>query len=504
MSEPYPLSSLWRMVIEHTQDIAAYMKIPQSHDYGVLRLGVYRLAATFFNQVLLIVDVAARAVHSLAQCARPPATRPVAGAAEEPRATLFPGTGANFDARLSSASGLVPCAAGEGMVLQPCSYREGLPCEWFFDGSGAYERDEPKSQGELFCGDVTANPFYSLFTELPPTQREALYDDVSFERELLGELGPADGPPLSPQSSYEQQRQGGARCGYDYASQRSVVYYANQSQSQNPDQSHNQLDEYHPLQNQLTPDSGTFFDAPRGAESGAVLKDYVADPIYDSCLTPPYGMVDMSSVPMPANVAASKLHSPQPRRQSLSSVSSGSLTGDLACDIHHPQPQHQLQLQLQHQLQLQRALPHPHQHAPQHVPPHTQQPQSQLHARPDSTRLPHVCPYCAAEFRVKGYLTRHIKKHAIKKAYTCPFFGADSKHRCHSSGGFSRRDTYKTHLKSRHFIYPVGTSCRARSSTPGRCAGCSAEFDRNEDWIEKHICTGQCPAIQRISPSASL
>ena len=60
------------------------------------------------------------------------------------------------------------------------------------------------------------------------------------------------------------------------------------------------------------------------------------------------------------------------------------------------------------------------------------------------------CPSCDAEFRVRGYLTRHMKKHSTKKAYTCPFHDKsiyvdenNITHKCHSSGGFSRRDTYK-------------------------------------------------------------
>lgn len=71
------------------------------------------------------------------------------------------------------------------------------------------------------------------------------------------------------------------------------------------------------------------------------------------------------------------------------------------------------------------------------------------------------CPHCDVNFKIRGYLTRHLKKHAVKKAYSCPFYKYsiyvdenNLTHKCHPNGGFSRRDTYKTHLKSRHFKYP--------------------------------------------------
>ena len=31
------------------------------------------------------------------------------------------------------------------------------------------------------------------------------------------------------------------------------------------------------------------------------------------------------------------------------------------------------------------------------------------------------CPSCDASFKVKGYLTRHLKKHSTSKAFECPF-----------------------------------------------------------------------------------
>ena len=41
-----------------------------------------------------------------------------------------------------------------------------------------------------------------------------------------------------------------------------------------------------------------------------------------------------------------------------------------------------------------------------------------------------------------------------------------------SSGGFSRRDTFKTHLKALHFVYPAGTKSLERNFKSGRCGGC--------------------------------
>lgn len=106
-----------------------------------------------------------------------------------------------------------------------------------------------------------------------------------------------------------------------------------------------------------------------------------------------------------------------------------------------------------------------------------------------------VCPECDAAFKIKGYLTRHIKKHATTKAYTCPFYDPNSEHPCHPNGGFSRRDTYKTHLKARHFIYPPGTRSQSRGKVSGKCQGCGISYDCNEDWVEDHIQSETCPGV---------
>jgi len=144
-----------------------------------------------------------------------------------------------------------------------------------------------------------------------------------------------------------------------------------------------------------------------------------------------------------------------------------------------------------------------------------------------------VCSVCHASFKVKSYLTRHIKKHRVEKPYTCPFYASepetdseldsdtDEGHRagesvkedgrgdgsgtkkrrlgtkCHPTGGFSRRDTFKTHLRALHFIYPTGTKSGNRSHVSGRCAGCFKEFKNYNEWLCKHIETNQCPAMVR-------
>lgn len=112
-----------------------------------------------------------------------------------------------------------------------------------------------------------------------------------------------------------------------------------------------------------------------------------------------------------------------------------------------------------------------------------------------SKEYPFVCPHCSGAFRIRGYLTRHMKKHAINKAYQCPFYNCEEKTPCHPTGGFSRRDTYKTHLKARHFLYPPGTRSENRAKAKGMCRGCGAKFESNERWVEEHIHSRQCPGL---------
>lgn len=128
-----------------------------------------------------------------------------------------------------------------------------------------------------------------------------------------------------------------------------------------------------------------------------------------------------------------------------------------------------------------------------------------------------ICHYCDAKFYVRGYLTRHIKKHAIVKAYKCPFYRkpnstlqsktfvtfvtsirrpiGNNNSTCHPTGGFSRRDTYKTHLKTRHIVYPAGIKPAERSKVGGHCTQCG-EFTKDlNNWVEEHIENGKCTGL---------
>ncbi|ODV87867.1 hypothetical protein CANARDRAFT_5179 [[Candida] arabinofermentans NRRL YB-2248] len=135
----------------------------------------------------------------------------------------------------------------------------------------------------------------------------------------------------------------------------------------------------------------------------------------------------------------------------------------------------------------------------------------------EKTRTEHIyqCHKCDASFKVKSYLTRHLKKHSTEKAFVCPFHSSQgvqtlvddtpgdlesqsinkSGTNCHPTGGFSRRDTFKIHLKALHFVYPTGTKSAERNDTSGRCAGCFKEFKNNNVWLEDHVAQNQCPAM---------
>lgn len=117
--------------------------------------------------------------------------------------------------------------------------------------------------------------------------------------------------------------------------------------------------------------------------------------------------------------------------------------------------------------------------------------QNKVRQKPKS----YECPYCHAKFRLRGYLTRHLKKHSKKKAYKCPFYDPNADPKCHATGGFSRRDTYKTHLKARHFKYPPGVKSGERRGMMGWCSACGEKFLNNEIWVERHIEAGQCPGL---------
>lgn len=131
----------------------------------------------------------------------------------------------------------------------------------------------------------------------------------------------------------------------------------------------------------------------------------------------------------------------------------------------------------------------------------------------DASDAKYKCHFCTAKFKVKGYLTRHLKKHNLAKAFVCPFYQELSNRecnpskknvisgtKCHPTGGFSRRDTYKTHLKALHFIYPPGTKSSERNSIGGNCAGCFLYFENNLRWLEDHIEKGACTKV--VNPVA--
>ncbi|RKP30462.1 hypothetical protein METBISCDRAFT_23280 [Metschnikowia bicuspidata] len=112
------------------------------------------------------------------------------------------------------------------------------------------------------------------------------------------------------------------------------------------------------------------------------------------------------------------------------------------------------------------------------------------------------CPHCESEFRVRSYLTRHLRKHTNAMAYVCPFYQDDDEPcgekagaKCHPTGGFSRKDTFKTHLRALHFIYPPRTRSKERSTLGGRCAGCFQYFHNNTVWLQNHIEPGLCPGF---------
>lgn len=126
--------------------------------------------------------------------------------------------------------------------------------------------------------------------------------------------------------------------------------------------------------------------------------------------------------------------------------------------------------------------------------------ESETHSSGDE-ELKYKCDQCDSKFKVKSYLTRHRRKHNNANAFVCPFFEAEdlqdtkSGTRCHHTGGFSRRDTYKTHLKALHFIYPPGTRSSDRTTISGRCAGCFDYFENNATWLKSHIEGNQCKGV---------
>lgn len=127
----------------------------------------------------------------------------------------------------------------------------------------------------------------------------------------------------------------------------------------------------------------------------------------------------------------------------------------------------------------------------------------------DNSR-PHTCQVCGRGFARPNDLFRHQKSHRGDAPFRCPLFVKPSinsrpdpssgnlEPACHQTGGFSRCDTYKNHLKAMHFEYPAGTKKRDRNGMSGRCKGCGLSFQSTEDWITEHIEKHECEGIKRI------
>ncbi|SCU93005.1 LAME_0F02322g1_1 [Lachancea meyersii CBS 8951] len=165
------------------------------------------------------------------------------------------------------------------------------------------------------------------------------------------------------------------------------------------------------------------------------------------------------------------------------------------------------------------------------------------HLNPDNK--PHKCPTCGRGFARSNDLQRHRARHLkdeivsgnnclslgshdrsmdtdtecitsdgatcyasesqmAKGAFRCPYNAviiqqdmakhSDERHslnfvpsQCHSTGVFSRCDTYKNHLKALHFEYPLGTRKRDRSSNCGKCRHCQQEYSNVNEWLDDHV-----------------
>lgn len=160
----------------------------------------------------------------------------------------------------------------------------------------------------------------------------------------------------------------------------------------------------------------------------------------------------------------------------------------------------------------------------------------------DAKARPFKCAFCFRGFARNNDLQRHQKKHLLERnlnestkgsvaaseqlmsflnaknskkknnnnvcatplGFQCPFFlNNDDEigypddedyvpNRCHTTGVFTRCDTFKNHLKALHFRYPKGTSRKKRPSVEGYCKHCSLKFPHCKKWVDDHVLLGSC------------
>ncbi|GMM40002.1 Stp3 protein [Hanseniaspora uvarum] len=151
----------------------------------------------------------------------------------------------------------------------------------------------------------------------------------------------------------------------------------------------------------------------------------------------------------------------------------------------------------------------------------------------DVEKRPFKCLFCSRGFARNNDLQRHQRKHLLEKnlmdvnsgltkkkntknvcatdlGFKCPFyenkedlqpFGSGHENideedyvpkRCHSTGIFTRCDTFKNHLKALHFRYPKGTVRKNRANVSGFCKHCSMQFENCKIWADEHVLKGKC------------
>lgn len=119
------------------------------------------------------------------------------------------------------------------------------------------------------------------------------------------------------------------------------------------------------------------------------------------------------------------------------------------------------------------------------------------HLKP--TSRPHVCKYCNRGFARPNDLFRHTRCHwkevgFNKGQFKCPYKNhSTGDNCCHTSGIFSRCDTFKNHLKAIHFQYPNGTKKDQRNKVSGNCRMCHKFFTTVDDWLVNHVEKHECP-----------